>query len=97
MVRVQLPIRVHGVEPLMSHGESRRVIRFSANNFDVAGRLCRTGFYQRVELAERRYLGREPVLAAQGGGQQMVVLRGQVIVYPVRIFFERARPYIPDC
>src|SRR5580704_1627126 len=74
---------------LVGEGETCREISSSANHFDVTGRFGGTCLCQRViELAERRHLGGEPILAAQGGWQQMVVPGGQVVVFPIRIFFE---------
>lgn len=84
-----LAVRVHSVEMLLREGETCREVSSSANHFDVTGRFGGTCFCQRViELAERRYLGGEPILATQGGWQQMVVPGGQVVVFPVRIFFD---------
>ena len=74
----------------MGHGESRREVHPASDDLDVARRFARGGPGQRgVELAERGDLRREPALAAQGGGQGVIVPGGEVVVDPIRIRLER--------
>ena len=81
-----LIIRVQGVETLMGRGESRRVVRFAADDLDVARRIPLGGLGQRgVEFAKRGNFRREPTPAAQGGGQGVIVPGGEVVVDPIRI------------
>jgi hypothetical protein len=72
----------------MGHGESRREVHPASDDLDVARRFARGGPGQRgVEFTERGDFRREPAPAAQGGGQSVIVPRGEVVVTCV------ARPF----
>ena len=87
---MKLIICVQGLEAVMGRCESRRVVRPAADDLDVARRITRGGPGQRgIEFTERADFCREPSLAAQGGGQGMIVPGGEVVVDPVRVCLER--------
>src|SRR5438128_9074174 len=64
----------------MGHGQHRREVHPASDNLDVARRFARGGPGQGgIELAERGDACREPVLAAQGGGERVIVPGSEVV------------------
>src|SRR5260370_25252149 len=81
-----LNIGVQGIEAAMGCSEPRRIVRLAAADLDVARGVNLGGPVQRgIEFTERADFGREPALAAQGGGKSMIISRGEVVGDPIRI------------
>ena len=74
----------------MGYAEPRREVHLAADDLDVARRFARGGPGQRrVELTERGHFRYEPAPGSLGGGQGVVLPRGEVVVDPIRIRLER--------